>query len=100
MLRSEYGWHAISGFTLARSTIRFPMDAAHEIAPNALDREILKRADELLSSTAVWNRADNRKCPPGATSWSIYCAGEQATIEVTGGLHNRRPALELVREIV
>ena len=31
---------------------------------------------------------------------SIYCADEQATIEVTGGFHHRRPALELVRVIV
>ena len=100
VLRSEYGWHAITGFRFAGSSLTFRMDAAHEIAPNALDRAILKRADGLLSSTAVWNRADNRKCPPGATSWSLYCAGEQATIEVTGGFHHRRPALELVREIV
>ena len=45
-------------------------------------------------------RRNNRKCPAGATTWSIYCALEQASIEVTGGFHHRRPALELVREIV
>jgi hypothetical protein len=100
VFRSEYGWHAITGFRLSGSSMTFRMDAAHELAPNALDREILRRADELLSSTAVWNRADNRKCPPEATNWSLYCAGQKATIEVTGGFHHRRPALELVRQIV
>ena len=35
-----------------------------------------------------------------ATTWSIYCAVERPQIEVAGGFHHRRPAGELVREIV
>jgi hypothetical protein len=58
------------------------------------------RADALLSSDSVWNRADNRKCDAAARTWSIYCALERATREVTGGFHHRRPALEVVRVIV
>lgn len=100
VLRSEYGWYAITGFSLTRSALQFRFDPVHEVTPNALDRAILKRADAILSSEAVWNRADNRKCPPAATTWSIYCAAERATIEVTGGFHHRRPAMELVREII
>lgn len=55
---------------------------------------------------AAWNRADNRKCAPDATKWSIYCAGVQAVEEVTvgtGGGHgidHRRPALEVIRGVV
>ena len=60
----------------------------------------MRRADALLSSDAVWNRADNRKCAADARTWSIYCALEHATREVTGGFHHRRPALEIVRVIV
>jgi hypothetical protein len=100
VLRSEYGWHAVSGFKATARSLSFRMDAGHELAPNALDRQILRRADAMLSSPAVWNRVDNRQCPPNAASWSIYCAAEQATVEVTGGFHHRRPAMELVREIV
>jgi hypothetical protein len=100
VMRSEFGWHAITGYSLTASTLKFTVDQTHEVSPNALDRAILKRADALLTSDAVWNRADNRKCPPGATTWSIYCATERATIEVTCGFHHRRPALQLVREIV
>jgi hypothetical protein len=48
----------------------------------------------------VWNRADNRKCPATATTWSIYCAVERAEIELAGAAHHRRPAQELVREII
>jgi hypothetical protein len=42
---------------------------------------------------AAWNRSDNRECPTSATKWSIYCALEKATLDVTGGPHHRRPAL-------
>jgi hypothetical protein len=65
-----------------------------------LSREILLRAMNIISSDSVWNRADNRQCPTTATKWSIYCAVEVAQIEVAGGFHHRRPAGELVREIV
>jgi len=76
------------------------MDASHAVAPGPLDRAILKRADVILSAANLWSRADDRKCLPTATSWSIYCAAERATIEITGGFHHRRPAMELVRQIV
>jgi hypothetical protein len=80
--------------------VKFQLDASHEVAPGPLDRAILKRADVILSEANLWNRADDRKCLPTATSWSIYCATEQAAIEITGGFHHRRPAMELVRQIV
>jgi len=100
VLRTVFGWFAVSGLTQAGQILRFELDAAREVPPSALDREILERAAAILSSESVWNRADNRKCPPAATSWSLYCAMERATIEVTGAFHHRRPALELVRQIV
>jgi hypothetical protein len=100
VLRTVFGWFAVSGLTQAGQTLRFELDAAREVPPSTLDREILERAAAILSSESAWNRADNRKCPPAATSWSLYCAMERATIEVTGAFHHRRPALELVRQIV
>jgi hypothetical protein len=100
VIRTYNGWYAVSGFAANDTTVRFQMDTSSQIAPNVLDREIVKRADAILSSDAVWNRADNRKCDAAATTWSIYCALEAATREVTGGFHHRRPALETVRVIV
>jgi hypothetical protein len=100
VIRTYNGWYMVSGFSAKDSTVHFQVDTARQIAPNALDREIVTRADALLSSDAVWNRADNRKCDPDAKRWSIYCALEHATREVTGGFHHRRPALEIVRVIV
>lgn len=100
VIRTYNGWFPVSGFSVRGSAIRFHIDTTREIAPNAVDREILVRASKIISSDSVWNRADNRKCPPAATKWSIYCAVEQAQIEVAGGFHHRRPAGELVREVV
>jgi len=100
VIRTYNGWFPVTGFTVKDSTLQFRFDHDHEIPPNDLDREILQRASAIISSDAVWNRADNRRCSTGATTWSIYCAEEQATIELTGAFHHRRPALELVRQIV
>ncbi|HXC56785.1 MAG TPA: hypothetical protein VNU97_15915 [Rhizomicrobium sp.] len=99
ILRTEYGWFAVSHVETSPS-LRFELDASREIMPGTLDGKIIERAAALLSSTAVWNRADNRVCPPNATNWSIYCALQKATIEVAGAADHRRPAMEAVRQIV
>ena len=100
VIRTYTGWYAVSGLSDTGGSLRFMIDTVKEVAPNSLDREILERASKIITSDSVWNRADNRKCPADAKAWSIYCAEEKAMIEVTGGFHHRRPASELVREIV
>jgi len=100
VIRTYAGWYPVSGYALGDSMLRFQVDAGREVPPNGLDREIVQRAAAIITSDAVWNRADNRKCAATATTWSIYCAEQRASIEVTGGFHHRRPALELVRQIV
>jgi hypothetical protein len=100
VIRTYNGWYYVTDYVASGDDVRFRVDTTRQVALNALDREIVQRADAILSSNAVWNRADNRKCPATATTWSIYCAMERATREVTGGFHHRRPALELVRVMV
>lgn len=100
VIRTYRGWFPVVGFSAPNEPSRFQIDLKQQVAPNDLDRQIILRAAALISSDAVWNRADNRRCAPHATTWSIYCAEEQATIEVTGAFHHRRPALEIVRAIV
>ena len=100
VLRTEYGWFPVSGFAAAGSALNFKLDASQEAAPSALDLKIVQKAAEILAKEGVWNREDNRKCPVNASKWSIYCALEKAEVEVTGGFHHRRPAAEIVREIV
>ena len=61
------------------------------------DLEIVKKADQILSSPAKWNRADNRKCPKDAKTVSLYCALEQATMEVTGSFEHRGAVMQEAR---
>jgi hypothetical protein len=100
VIRTYTGWYAVSNIASTDTSLRFQVDTAKQIPPNALDRAILQRAATIITSDSVWNRADNRKCPATATTWSIYCAVEKASIELAGGFHHRRPAQELVRVIV
>jgi hypothetical protein len=100
VLRTLLGWFAVSGFVQAKDTLKFDLDVAQQVPPGELDSAIVQRAAAILSSEAVWNRADDRDCKPDARTWSIYCALERATLQITGGFHHRRPALEVVRTIV
>jgi hypothetical protein len=100
VIRTYQGWFPVTGFSIDAGAMRFQFDGKHEVPPNAVDREILERASTVITSEAVWNRADNRRCPSDAKTWSIYCAVERAMIEVTGGFNHRRPAGELVRQVV
>ena len=101
ILRTEYGWYPVTHFV--SSPLSFDLDASsesREVMPNPLDQQIVREAARLLSTSATWNRADDRNCPSDAKTWSIYCAMIKATIDVTGGSHHRRPAMEVVRTIV
>lgn len=100
VFRTLEGWYAVESFERGPRAIEFTVEIASELPPSDLDVKIVQRAAAILSSTSVWNRDDNRQCPAVTQAWSIYCAMERATIEVTGGFHHRRPAMETVRAIV
>ena len=64
------------------------------------DLQIVMRAREILDSPAKWNRADDRECPAGAKTFSLYCALEIATKEVTGKFVHRGAALQELRFVI
>jgi hypothetical protein len=64
------------------------------------DLQIVKRAHEILSSPDKWNRADTRECSASATSFSIYCALEKATDEVSGNFQHREAAMQEARFLI
>jgi hypothetical protein len=61
------------------------------------DLKIVQRAREILNSPAVWNRHDNRICPPKAKTFSLYCALEKATVEVSAQFAHRGAAMQEAR---
>jgi hypothetical protein len=72
----------------------------HDLPVTADDRKILVRADAILASEEVWNRADTRDCPAGETRWSLFCALHDASIEILGAYDHRRASLQEVRFVI
>ena len=64
------------------------------------DLQIVERAQEILSSPGKWNRSDNRICPTDATTFSLYCALEMATKEITGQFEHRGAAMQEARFVI
>jgi hypothetical protein len=64
------------------------------------DIEIVKRAAQILNSPEKWNRADNRVCPAEAKTFSIYCALEKATDEVSRNFQHRGAAMQEARFVI
>jgi len=64
------------------------------------DVRIVQRAREILNSPSKWNRADTRKCPTDATTFSLYCALEKATEEVNGKFEHRGAAMQEARFVI
>ena len=75
ILRTGDAWVPVAGFTLSPA-MSFDADATHEVAPNNLDRAIVHRAAAILSTVAVWNRLDNRKCPNAAAPGPLLRDGK------------------------
>jgi hypothetical protein len=93
-------WLVVERASTTPDTLTFDVAASKTVPASDLDRAIIVRAAAILSSDAVWDRADDRQCGDEDKTWSIYCAMLRATREVTGGIHHRRPAMEVVREVV
>lgn len=64
------------------------------------DVQIVLRAQDILDSQSKWNRADTRVCPADAKSFSLYCALEKATAEVTGKFEHRGAAMQEARFVI
>ena len=64
------------------------------------DIEIVRRARQILDSPAKWNREDNRVCPTDAKKFSLYCALEKATDEVSRNFEHRSAAMQEARFVI
>jgi hypothetical protein len=64
------------------------------------DLQIVRRAREILDTPAKWNRADTRVCPATARTFSLYCALEKATSDITGDFKHRGAAMQQARFVI
>lgn len=83
----------------------------YNVSPPVARADILiaQRARGILNSPARWNRADTRVCrvkqckngcPMKAETFSLYCALEKATDEVTGAFDHRGAAMQEARFVI
>jgi hypothetical protein len=103
VLRTVFAWFPVEQLDEGPDRLALTVNTDEELAPSTIDAKIIERAGTILSSAEVWNRADTRDCPETETTYSLYCAIDRATAEVTGKLsplEHRRPAMEVIREIV
>jgi hypothetical protein len=61
---------------------------------------IVQKARQILNSSEKWNRSDNRSCPATETKFSLYCALEKATYEVTRNFAHREAAMQEARFVI
>jgi hypothetical protein len=98
--RTPFGWFAVRQMKESGDTLVIEIDAHQQVRPTANDIAIIARASQKLPNEAVWNKNDNRQCPTGQAKISLFCALQNATTEVSGGIHYRQPALQAVREVL
>jgi len=86
-------------------------DSPYNVKPPIvqMDLRIARRAMEILDSPAKWNRADTRvcrikQCKSGcltkAKTFSLYCALEKATDELTNEFQHRGAVMQAARFVV
>lgn len=100
VIRTPAGWFLLTGSGLPTSPIQLKWDIRAEAPPSRQDLKIVQAAREILNDESVWDRADDRVCDPGDTTYSLYCALARATKEAMGKYQHRQPAMQVVRRIV
>ena len=98
--KTPFGWFSLRTARRENETLRLTIATNNQLPPTQDDIRIIQRAIVLLSDESIWNREDNRTCPPAPQKWSLFCALQQATEEISGGVHYRQPALQMVREVL
>lgn len=87
--------------TPSAKTAQTPADDSEARSPvTKADLQIVDYAQKILDSPSKWNRADTRKCPDAAKKFSLYCALEKATYEVTGSFAHRGAAMQEARFVI
>ena len=89
-----------SAATIPAKAAQTPDDSQARPPVTKPDVLIVERARQILNSPEKWNRADNRKCPATESKFSLYCALEQATSEVTHNFAHRGAAMQEARFVI
>ena len=88
----------VLGLSAQNGKFSGPSDANPPVSE--ADVRIVRRAREILDTPAKWNRADNRECPATQKIYSLYCALEKATDEISKSFEHRGAAMQQARFVI
>jgi hypothetical protein len=98
--KTPFGWFSLQSAQRDSDALQLTIAANNQLSPTESDIQIIVRAKALLANEKTWNKQDDRTCPPNPQKWSLFCALEQATQEISGSVHYRQPALQMAREVL
>ncbi len=67
--------------------------------PSEIEVKIIENTIKLLDTNENWNKSDNRICDSDS-SYSLFCALYQSSIQVDGAYRHLRPAVKFVRDAI
>lgn len=100
VMKSQVAWLLIEDPMVDAAELSFWFRFDEDAPPTVQDLEILERTEAILRDESVWDRSANRRCGSAATTWTLYCALRDATVQVTGEFHDRQPALTIMRAVI
>lgn len=100
VLKTQVAWVRVEEPLVDQAELAFWFQWDEDAPPSRDDLEILERTEAILSDERVWDRSANRRCTPRATTWTLFCALRDATVEVTGEFHERQPALVILESVI
>jgi len=102
IMRTQSGWFSASSISFSddQARLSFRIDTSEPIIADAMDVAILQQAKMLLVDASKWDRHDDRQCNPKKPVLSLYCGLVEASRMKSGGVHHRRPAMQIVRALV
>ena len=100
MIKMNNGWYPLIKVKVARNRLQATFDWQYRNPAVEEDLQVLKQVIDLLLSESHWNPQDDRLCNDDARNrnWSLYCAIQQAYLDLTGDFNHRAAALEMVRK--
>lgn len=87
-----FGFLMVSAFVSAQTENR-------DLRVDSLDLKIVQEADMLLKDSSKWHKNDDRECKDDIANgtYSLFCALQKASINVTGTYEHRRASMQITR---
>jgi len=102
LIKTTDGWFAMDNLKIYKDHITFEMDNDPSPPVTESDLLIIQKSISLLKDEKNWNRADDRECKDDFENqkYSLFCALQKASIEITGSYDHRKAVLQMIRKTI